>query len=230
MWLFLTWFKIISLPGPIDVIKSFFSLIFFKEPVTNLTLIEHAAASLVRILIGTAIAFALAVPLGILMGWYKIFDFFFEPITELLRPISPLAWIPIAIIVFGAKGPLFIIFIGVFFPVLLNTIQGVSSVDKKLIDMSKIFRATEKQLILKIIIPSSLPYILTGMRIGVGIGWMVLIAAEMITLSSAGLGYFLMTMYAMGYLNKMVACMMMIGIIGYSISKLLLKLEKTVRY
>ena len=201
LWAFLAWLKIIPLPGPQDVIKSFFSLIFFKEPITNLTLVEHAFASLGRVLWGTMIAFALSVPLGILMGWYKIFDAFLKPIVELLRPIPPLAWLPLAIILFGKTGPIFIVFVCAFFPVLLNTILGVKNTDKTLIDAAKIFGATNKQIIFKILIPSSLPYILTGARVGLGISWMAIVAAEMIVFSTAGLGFFLITMYDLSLIH-----------------------------
>lgn len=230
VWLFLTWFKIIPLPDPIEVIKSFFSLIFLKESVTNLTLIEHAIASLVRVSIGAVIAFTLAIPLGLLIGWYKIFGAFFETIIELLRPIPPLAWLPISIILFGKAGPIFIVFLCAFFPALLNTAFAAKRVSKNLIDMSKIFKATDKQIILKILIPSSLPSILTGMRIGLGMSWMGIIAAEMIALSAAGLGYFIMVMYQVGHLGEMIAGMIMIGIIGYGMNELLLKLNKYIKH
>ena len=225
IWFILTEFKIIPFTGPIETLKSFFILILFKEPVTNATLIEHASASLLRVVIGAVIASSLAIPLGILIGWYKKLNIFSETIIELLRPIPPIAWIPFSIILFGRAGPIFIVFVGVFFPLLLNTLHGVKTMDLRFVDLSKTFNANTKQIISKVVVPASMPSIITGIRIGLGVGWMCIIAAEMISLSGLGLGYFIITMYDVGHIAEMFSGMIMVGIIGYLMNKILLKVK-----
>ena len=229
IWLLLSTFEIISLPNPIETVCSFFQLLFFNESVTNLTLFEHAWASLLRVMIGAIIAFGFAIPLGIVIGRCKKLGIFCETIIELLRPIPPLAWVPISIILFGKFGPIFVVFIGAFFPCLLNTVEGVRKINPKFLDLSKIFGATKRQTISKVVVPASLPTMITGMRIGLGVGWMCIVAAEMIALSGAGLGYFILVMYEIGYWTEMIAGMMMIGLIGYLMNELLVKLSAHVR-
>jgi NitT/TauT family transport system permease protein len=226
----LTKFLNIPLPGPIQTIHSFFILLFSKEPVTNSTLIEHTVASLLRVSIGAIIAFCFAIPLGIFIGKYEKIGTFFETIFEFLRPIPPLAWVPISIILFGNFGPIFVVFTGAFFPVLLNTIDSVRNINPRFMDLAKIFEATEKQKIIKIIIPASIPSIITGIRIGLGVGWMCIIAAEMISLSGIGLGYFILVMYQVGHWSEMISGMIMIGIVGYLMNELLVKFSKGVIY
>jgi len=230
IWFFLTKFEILPFPSPIETIQSFFLLLFFGEPVMNATLIEHAGASLLRVVIGTIIASCFAIPLGILIGWYKKLDIFSETIVELLRPIPPIAWIPVSIILFGRAGPIFIVFVGVFFPLLLNVVHGVKNMDSRFVDLSKTFNANTKQIISKVVIPASMPSITTGIRIGLGVGWMCIIAAEMISLTGVGLGYFIITMYDVGHKASMFSGMIMIGIIGYLMNKVLLKLNRYVRH
>jgi len=222
IWSLLTKFNI---PGPIETIKSFFTLLFFREPVMNATLIEHSGASLLRVLIGAIIASSFAIPFGILIGWYKKLNIFSETIIELLRPIPPIAWIPISIILFRGVGSIFIVFLGVFFPLLLNVVHGVKTMDSRFIDLSKTFKANTKQIISKVVFPASVPSIITGMRIGLGVGWMSIIAAEMISLSGMGLGFFIITMYEVGHKAAMLSGMIMVGIIGYLMNKILLKVR-----
>ncbi|MBW9223126.1 ABC transporter permease [Methanothermococcus sp. SCGC AD-155-E23] len=180
------------------------------------TLLDNTLVSIKRVLSGFILAGAVGVPLGILMGYYPLVMDLFDIIIELLRPIPPLAWVPLALAWFGMgeTSMLFIIFIGAFFPILLNTIAGVKGVPKILIETAQTLGAKEKDILLKVVIPASLPSILTGLRIGAGIAWMCVVAAEMLPGSSAGLGYLIMYAYSLSRMDVVIACMIVIGIIG----------------
>ncbi len=153
-------------------------------------LIAHAIASTERVLIAWGAVCIVAIPLGIAMGWWNRFNTYINPIVELLRPIPPLAWIPISILWFGIGlgQNIFIIMIGCFFPVLLNTIHGVRSIDPVLIRAAQNFCSGEFTILRRVVLPAALPNIFTGARIGLGVAWMVLVAAELVAATS-GLGF-----------------------------------------
>ena len=215
----LGWIPSYKLPSPLQVLGGFQDLIQLGMPPGH-PLHYHILYSLERVLWGYGIAVAIGVPLGILMGWSRKLSALFDPIVELIRPIPPLAWIPIAILWFGIgiKSAAFIIFLGAFFPILLNTINGVQSIDSVLIEAARTLNASDRNIFLKVLIPGSLPSILTGMRIGIGIGWMTLVAAEFTGVKQGyGLGYMIMTARDIQRPDEIMAGMMMIGVIGLGI-------------
>ncbi len=150
----------------------------------------HVIASSQRVLIAWGLVVVTAVPLGIAMGWWSRFNRYVNSLIELVRPIPPLAWIPISILWFGIglTQNLFIIMIGVFFPVLLNTIHGVRGIDPVLIRAARNLGAPPGKLLAKVVLMGALPDIFTGVRIGLGVAWMVLVAAELVAATS-GLGF-----------------------------------------
>lgn len=177
---------------------------------------------------GFFIAAVMAIPLGILMGWSKFLRDALTPLVEVVRPIPPLAWIPLAILWFGIgfKSAVFIIYLGCFFPIILNTISGVLSIDPILIDAAKTLGAKRKEIFLMVLTPGSLPSIITGLRIGLGIGWMTLVAAEFTGIKSGyGLGYMIMTARDIQRPNEVIAGMAVIGLIGYFLDLILRKIE-----
>lgn len=189
---------------------------------------NHCLQSLYRVFAGFFIAALLAIPLGIIMGWSRSLRESVTPLIEVLRPVPPLAWIPLAILWFGIgfKSSVFIIFLGCFFPIILSTISGVLSIDSILIDASKTLGARKKEIFLKVLTPGSLPSILTGLRIGLGIGWMTLVAAEFTGVKSGyGLGYMIMTARDIQRPDEVIAGMAIIGLIGYSLDLLLRGIE-----
>ncbi|HIP17416.1 MAG TPA: ABC transporter permease [Methanothermococcus okinawensis] len=190
-------------------------------------LIENTLISIKRVISGFIIAGIIGIPLGIFMGYFSTIMDLFDTFIELLRPIPPLAWVPLALAWFGIgeTSMLFIIFIGAFFPILLNTIAGVKSVPKILIESIETLGAKEKDILLKIILPASSPSILTGLRIGAGIAWMCVVAAEMLPGSSSGLGYLIMYSYSLGRMDIVVASMIIIGMIGLILDRGLKYLE-----
>ncbi|NPA63228.1 MAG: ABC transporter permease [Methanococci archaeon] len=179
-------------------------------------LIDNTLISIKRVLSGFFLASAVAIPLGILMGHYKTVNNLFDTIIELLRPIPPLAWVPLSLAWFGLgeMSMIFIIFIGAFFPILINTISGVKSVPTPLIEAALTLGAKGRDILLKVVIPASSPSILTGLRVGAGIAWMCVVAAEMLPSSNAGLGYLIMYAYSISRMDVVIACMIIIGIIG----------------
>jgi len=224
-----------TLPHPHVVAEKFFYLLLNPEPVLGKTLLEHAWASLLRVMAASSIAFAIAIPIGILAGWNDGFREILMPAIEALRPIPPLAWIPLAYILFAPFpntvqiSQLFIVFIGAFFPCLISVFDYARNVPAEFLEMAKVFRADNILILKEIVIPHSMQGILTGIRIGLGVGWMSIIAAEMIATSGEGLGYFIMTMYQVGgRVAEIVAGMAMIGVIGYLMNSLLLRVEKLV--
>ncbi len=213
-WSLLTSFNIIPayiLPSPGEVWNSFLSLLG-----TNVLLID-TIATLSRVITGLIIAAAVAIPLGIIIGWSKKAENLSDLTIQILRPIPPLAWIPFAMLWFGLgfQSAVFIIFIGTFFPVLINTIDGVKRINKVFIESAYTLGASERQVLSKVIMPASLPSIFTGLRIGIGIGLMCTVAAEMIAVNS-GLGYFIMQSMNLINTGDVIVGMLIIGIIGFS--------------
>ncbi len=205
-----------KLPSPVQIILGFKDLLIVGIPPGNL-LHNHMLYSLYRVALGYAIAAILAIPLGLLMGWSPPLLRMTRSLFEVVRPIPPLAWIPIAILWFGIgiKSAAFIIFLGAFFPIFLNTISGVLSIHPILIEAARTLHAKEKDIFLKVLLPGAVPSIFVGMRIGVGIGWMTLVAAEFTGVKEGyGLGYMIMTARDIQRPDEILAGMFVIGVIG----------------
>ena len=222
-----------KLPSPIEIVLGFKDLLTIGVPPGNL-LHNHMLYSLYRVALGYAIAALLAIPLGLLMGWSPGFLRITRPVFEVVRPIPPLAWIPIAILWFGIgiKSAAFIIFLGAFFPILLNTISGVLTIPPILIEAARTLHAKEKDIFLKVLLPGAVPSIFVGMRIGIGIGWMTLVAAEFTGVKEGyGLGYMIMTARDIQRPDEILAGMLVIGVIGLLIDIGLRATEsKTIRW
>jgi ABC-type nitrate/sulfonate/bicarbonate transport system permease component len=222
-----------KLPSPIEIVLGFKDLLVVGVPPGHL-LHNHILYSLYRVVLGYAVASLLAIPLGLLMGWSGKLLNMIRPVIEVVRPIPPLAWIPIAILWFGIgiKSAAFIIFLGAFFPILLNTISGVLSINPLLIEAARTLHAKEKDIFLKVLFPGTVPSIFVGMRIGIGIGWMTLVAAEFTGVKEGyGLGYMIMTARDIQRPDEILAGMLVIGIIGLLIDIGLRAIEaKTIRW
>lgn len=189
-------------------------------------LLRHVVASSERVLIAWSTVAVIAIPLGIAIGWWPRVNRFLGPVIELVRPIPPLAWIPISILWFGIGmvQNVFIIMIGVFFPILLNTIHGVRSVDPILIRAALNLGAPPHKLLGKVIFYGALPNIFTGLRLGLGTAWMILVAAELVAATS-GLGF--MIEDARNFLRTDIIFMGMIviGAMGILMEKILRRVE-----
>lgn len=217
-----------KLPSPWQVFGGLQDLITLGMPPGHL-LHRHISHSLQRVFWGYLTALLIAIPLGIAMGWSRALSTALEPIMEVLRPIPPLAWIPIAILWFGIgnQSAAFIIFLGAFFPILLNTISGVRTIDPLLIEAARTLNATRRFIFFKVLLPGAFPAIFTGLRIGLGIGWMTLVAAEFTGVRQGyGLGYMIMTARDIQRPDQIVAGMVVIGLIGLIIDAGLNLLER----
>lgn len=192
------------------------------------SLIENALMSLQRVCLGFLVATCLAVPLGVSMGRWEPIREALDGIVSALRPVPPLAWVPLALawLKIGLASIVFIIALGAFFPVLLNTIQGVRGVKKNWIEAISMMGAKEHDLMVRVILPAAAPEIWTGMRIGFGIAWMCLVAAEMLPGTSTGLGYLIMYAYSWGQIQVVMAGMIAIGIIGIGIDRFFVTVER----
>jgi NitT/TauT family transport system permease protein len=191
------------------------------------SLLHNAAVSLERVGAGFLVALAIAIPLGVGMGWSKYLDAFVDTTIQLLRPIPPLAWGPLAIAWFsvGLSSMVFIIFLGAFFPVLLNTIDGVRSVKRTWIEVAETLGASEGQVLGKVVIPGAAPTIWTGLRVGFGVAWMCVVAAEWLPGTTSGLGYLTLYAYNFGQMQYIIAGMITIGIIGIAFDLLFRSVE-----
>jgi ABC-type nitrate/sulfonate/bicarbonate transport system permease component len=219
-----------KLPSPIAIAYGLRDLIVVGMPPGRF-LFEHIIYSLYRVLLGFSVAAVIAIPLGIFMGISERCRSIIDPLVEIIRPIPPLAWIPIAILWFGIGdgSAAFIIFLGAFFPILLNTVSGVISVDKVLVDVAYTLNADRTHICTKVLIPGALPAIFTGMRIGMGVGWMALVAAEFTGVKEGfGLGYMIMTARDIQRPDEIVAGMLVIGLIGICIDFVLRRIRTMV--
>ncbi|NLI74655.1 MAG: ABC transporter permease [Euryarchaeota archaeon] len=203
------------LPYPVEVLDAFFRSFSEIDPITGVTMWKNLEASLNRFLVGFLLAAIVAIPIGLGLGWSKIAETAAKPIIEIFRPIPPLAWAPFFFIVFGAfLGPVLVIFLGVLFPILSNVIFGVKSVDPNLLDAAKTLGAKQTDLFLKVIFPYTVPFLMAGVTIGLGIGWMCIVAAEMIGAEGGGVGLFIQNMNAIGRYPEMFAGMAVVAILG----------------
>ena len=175
--------------------------------------------SLRRIMLGFAVAIAIGVPLGLMIGRYRRVNALFMPAIEILRPIPAIAWVPMSIMLWpnNEASIVFITFIGAFFPILLNTIHGVHSMDGVLIRAGRVLGANEARLLWNVVLPGSLPHIFTGLAVGMGVAWVSLIAAEMIS-GQFGVGYFTWEAYSLVNYPAIVLGMITIGILGLACS------------
>lgn len=180
------------------------------------SLFENSIISLQRVLYGFLLAVAIAVPLGLVCGWSRSAEDYVNPIIQILRPVPPIAWMPLAIAWFkiGFGSLIFIIFIGSFFPVFISTIEGVRSIRIRWLEVAQTLGATTLEKFKTVVIPGALPSIWTGLRLAFGVAWMCLVAAEMLPGTSAGLGYLIMFAYNLGQIQVIVAGMIVIGVIG----------------
>jgi NitT/TauT family transport system ATP-binding protein len=224
--LLLLWEWLVSQHGDTLVPKPSKCFLALYELVRDGILWPDLLASLQRVSIGFAIAVVLGVLIGFLLGLVAAFKEVFTPAFELLRPIPPIAWIPIAVALLGIGNPSawFVIFIGAFYPVLTNTLLGVSGVEKLHVEAAKVLGASGLRSFFHVVLPSSLPSVFAGLRVGLGFAWMCVVAAEMFA-SRSGLGYAIQLNRQVFQLDRVVAGMITIAIVGFIMSQLMARLE-----
>lgn len=204
------------LPAPAIVWAGFWQLLVTGE------LFVHASMSLMRVFSAWCIAACVAIPLGLAMGRSQRLEKIIDPFIELFRPISPLAWIPLAILWFGIdeSGKIFVVFIATFFPTVLTTVSGVKRIDPVLIHAGQVLGCNDQaSLFRKVIFPAALPSIFVGLRISFGTGWAAIIAAELVAARS-GLGYLIANGMEILRADKVIVGMAMIGLLGVTFDAL----------
>ena len=204
------------------------------ELIRDGTLFTHIGASLMRVGAGFSLAVLVAVPLGLWLGWVRGAYSTLNPLFQILRPISPIAWIPIAILWFGVgnASPIYLIFISSVFPMIVQTTAGVHTIERRYLRAAENFGVSRYTLFRQVVIPAVLPQIIVGMRIGLGVAWLVVVAAEMIALRS-GLGYLIIDSRNAGNrYDLVIAGMIIIGLIGLLLDGVMRLLEglKSVRW
>lgn len=204
-----------AIPTPMLAFEALVDLFEYGDPIAGISMWGHMSISLQRFFGGLLLALAVAVPFGLLMGYSKTLNEFSNPTLEILRPIAPIAWAPIFIFAVGYTwGPVLVVFVGIFFPILTNTIFGVRKIDPNWIDAAKTLGATKVQVFTKVMLPSAVPYIMNGMRIGMGVGWMCIVASELYASFGGGVGYFISIQAQMGYWPNVYAGIIVIAILG----------------
>lgn len=191
-------------------------------------LLKYTVASLFRVTWGFTLALVLGIPFGLVLGWYSRAFQAFNPLIQILRPISPIAWIPVAILWFGVSdaAPIFLIFLASIFPITVATIAAVQNMQPVYLRAAQNFGLGRWELFHRVIFRASLPQIITGVRIALGVAWLVVVAAEMIAVNS-GLGYLIIDARNAGKrYDLVVAGMVMIGLIGLILDILVRQLEK----
>ena len=210
------------LPGPWETLAGIADLM------RHGLLLKYVVASLFRVTWGFLLAAALAIPLGLTIGYYQRAEMAFNPIIQILRPISPLAWIPIAILWFGVGdlAAVFLIFLGSFLPLLLTAISAAQSVPAVYVNAGRNFGLRPTRLLYRIFYPAVLPQLIVGLRITLGIAWLVVVAAEMIAVNS-GLGFLIVDARNAGNrYDLVVAGMVIIGVIGLLLDMGMRSIEK----
>jgi len=203
-------------PSPRSVGEALWDSTSFLPGLDRYTMWNLMESSLTRVVLGFFVALVLAFPLGLLMGSSRIAEYMGKPLVEMFRPIPPLAWVPVFLLAFKAFwGPVAIVFLGAFFPILLNVVFGVKNVDPILIDAARTLGAKKGNIFVKVVVPSVVPYLMTGVKIGLGVAWMCIVAAEYTGLSGgAGLGYYVMLSGTGGQYSYMYATMIVIGVLS----------------
>ena len=221
-WVAVTTSRSLIFPTPGQVVLGIVELI------QQGLLLKHVLASLLRVTVGYLLAAALAIPFGIFLGWFSGVYVAFNPLIQLLRPISPIAWIPISILWFGIgdSSPIFLIFLSSFFPMVVETTAGVHTIERQYLRAAQNFGVRGLKLWRAVIFLAALPQIIIGMRVGLGVAWLVVVAAEMIAINS-GLGFLIIDSRNAGNrYDLVVAGMAIIGVIGLLLDGLMRRLER----
>ena len=212
------------MPNPTQVVERLVETT--HEKVGPMTIWGHMFNSLRRVLVGFFIASACGIALGLGMGWNRTVEALLRPVFELLRPIPPLAWISLAIVWFGLGegGKYFIIFVSGFSNVTINVYTGAKSVDPELIGAARMLGCSERKIFTSIVIPSSVPYIFTGLQIAISSSWAAVVAAEMVR-STNGIGWMITAGQGIGDMQQIMVGILVIGVIGFLLSTLMRGVE-----
>ncbi len=213
------------MPGPLAVFGRFFAS--FVKPIGKYSILGHTLFSLSRVLIGYLLGAAAGIVLGILMGRYKVIEAIFKPLYLMIRPIPPIAWIPLAILWFGLgeSTKWFLIFLSTFNTITMNVYDGARSVDATLLGASKMLGASPVQTMWTIVLPYTVPFIFAGLHTAISVGWATVVAAEMVR-STEGVGWIIVNAMEVNNMVQVLTGIVAIGIIGYLLAIVMRKIEE----
>ena len=200
---------------------------FFDNGGLDKGLFLHTMSSLSRVAIGYSLAAVIGIGIGIAVGLNKGLNRAFDPLFQFLRMVAPLAWVPIALVMFQQSQPaaIFVIFITSSWPILINTAEGVRQIPQDYRNVALVLQMSNRRFFTKILIPSTLPYIFTGLRISIGLAWLAIIAAEIVMPGTPGIGYFIWDANQNGYVSEIVLGVIWIGAIGLILDRLMAWLQ-----
>lgn len=233
-WSFISSYTENALPGPeatLTVLGEMLGDPFYDYGPNDKGIGLQLFSSITTVLSGFLLGSLIAIPVGILMGASKIGKQIFYPIIQLLKPVSPLAWFPIGLVVFEDTGmaTIFIVFITSLWSTLINTAFGVGSIPQDHKNVAKAFGFSKMRYLTKILIPFALPHIITGLRLSIGVAWLVIVAGEMLS-GGAGIGFFVWDSWNALSLEKVISAIIIIGIVGLLFDKLFTLIENKVSY
>lgn len=227
LWQIFTLSPTSTLPGPIKVFQESWDKIFYPfaypdREGTAKGLFWQISASLQRVAIGYTLAGIVGITVGILVGVNNLLFRAFDPIFQLLRTIPPLAWLPIALAAIQKSEPsaIYVIFITAVWPILMNTIVGVQQIPQDYKNVARVLRLSQQKYFIKVVLPAAVPYIFTGLRIGIGLAWLAIVAAEMIT-GGVGIGYFMFDAYNVGRTSDIIVALVWVGLVGLILDRIM---------
>ncbi len=214
-----------NLPSPLQTWEK--SKLYVLEPFAKRGELDQGILrftwySLVRVAKGFGLAVLIGTPLGFLLGTSKLFTRSFDPLIQILRPVSPLAWLPLGLVLFQKSEPaaLFTITVCSMWPTVLNTAVGVRSIPQDYLNVGRVLKLSRWKMLTKVMLPATLPYMFTGFRLSLGIAWLVIVASEMLT-GSPGVGGFLYQEYNSLIYEHMILCIVTIGLVGFALDRLM---------
>jgi bicarbonate transport system permease protein len=226
VWQILSMVTKSPLPGPVRVVQETWTLIlypFYDRGGTDKGLFWQVFSSLQRVATGYTLAAVVGIGLDIAVGLNKRLSKGLDPIFNILRTVPPLAWVPIALAALQQNQPaaLFVIFITAIWPILINTAVGVKQIPQDYINVSQVLQLPKSEFFFKVLIPSALPYIFTGLRIAIGLAWLAIIAAEIVMSGIVGIGFFIWNAYQNGQVSEIILSLVYIGLVGWLLDKLM---------
>jgi len=231
-WLLYSRLPGVSLPGPDKVLVQSWPLIahpFYDHGGNDLGLGWQILSSLKRVAVGYGLAAVVGILLGILLGRVKVAYQAFDPVFQVLRTIPPLAWLPIALATFNQSEPsaIFVIFVTAVWPILINTAVGVSGISRDYLQVAEVYQVRGFRFFRLILLPAAAPFLFTGLRIGIGLAWLAIVAAEMLT-GGVGVGFFLWDSWNSGHLTDIFVAVAEIGLVGFALDRAIAGLAKLV--
>ncbi len=221
VWQLLSSLNLISLPGPWQVItneRSSYLILhpFYYNSDLDQGLFRQTMASLGRVVKGYGAAAVVGIGVGILVGSNAVIDKALDPLFQFLRMVAPLAWVPISLAALRQNEPaaLFVIFITAIWPILINTAVGVREIPQDYKNVARVLQISKQKYFFKVLLPSALPYIFTGLRIAIGLAWLAIIAAEIVMSGVAGIGFFIWDAYQQNYVTEIIVAVVYIGAVG----------------